>query len=138
MYPLAQLFLDYEPGIHISQLQMQAGVVGINTVRVYNPDKQMLEHDPKLIFIRQWIPELSTHSDHAIFNYLESPLSNYSAPLVNYKEASTEMKQALYSLKRSAAGKTEAKRVLDKHGSRKQPRRKIKKDSRQGSLFSDD
>lgn len=138
MYPLAQLFLDYEPGIHISQLQMQAGVVGINTVRVYNPDKQMLEHDPKLTFIRQWIPELSTHSDHTIFNYLESPLSNYSAPLVNYKEASTEMKQALYSLKRSAAGKTEAKRVLDKHGSRKQPRRKIKKDSRQGSLFSDD
>ena len=107
-------------------------------MRVYNPDKQMLEHDPKLTFIRQWIPELSTHSDHTIFNYLESPLSNYSAPLVNYKEASTEMKQALYSLKRSAAGKTEAKRVLDKHGSRKQPRRKIKKDSRQGSLFSDD
>lgn len=138
MYPLAQLFLDYEPGIHISQLQMQAGVVGINTVRVYNPDKQMLEHDPKLTFVRQWLPELNNHSDQEIHKYLESPLSNYPAPIADYKKASTEMKQALYSLKRSAAGKTEAKRVLDKHGSRKQPRRKIKKDSRQGSLFSKD
>ena len=25
--PLARLFLDYEPGIHLSQLQMQAGVI---------------------------------------------------------------------------------------------------------------
>ena len=28
--PLARLFLDYEPGIHLSQLQMQAGITGIN------------------------------------------------------------------------------------------------------------
>ena len=31
--PLARLFHDYEPGIHLSQLQMRAGVIGFNAIR---------------------------------------------------------------------------------------------------------
>ena len=55
---LARLFIDYEPGIHWSQCQMQSGTTGNKTVRIYNPLKQGLDHDLSGNFIRRWLPEL--------------------------------------------------------------------------------
>ena len=55
---MARLYTDYEPGIHLSQLQMQTGMVGINTLRTYSPEKQLLDHDKEGTFVHRWVPEL--------------------------------------------------------------------------------
>ena len=55
---LARQWLDNEPGIHWSQMQMQSAVVGINRVRIYSPTRQAKQQDPAGEFIRRWVPEL--------------------------------------------------------------------------------
>lgn len=125
---LARQFIDYEPGIHISQLQMQSGVTGINSVRVYNPVKQGYDQDPSGEFVRTWVPELRALDAEWIQEPWQSPLlldpSHYPSPIVDHVAASKEAQRKIYARRREPAVKDERKRVYERHGSRKRPPRR--------------
>jgi deoxyribodipyrimidine photo-lyase len=101
---LARQFLDFEPGIHWSQMQMQSGTTGINTLRMYSPAKQLRDHDPHGQFLRRWVPEWGSDA--------------YPAPVVEERAALTAAKERLFGLRRSDAARAEADVIQQRHGSR--------------------
>ena len=123
LWPMARLMADYIPGIHLSQTQMQAGVIGINTFRIYKPAKQLTDHDPECTFVKSWIPELRDASPEQITVHEQTPVSGYRPPIVDYATESKAMRSALWAIKKSPAGRAESARVLEKHGSRLRGRR---------------
>jgi deoxyribodipyrimidine photo-lyase len=127
---LATIFLDYEPGIHWSQIQMQSGITGINTIRVYSPHKQLLDKDPECIFIKKWIPELTGVDNEIITNYpiaslFEITKGEYPDPAVNFKESCKINKIKTFGVRKKSDPNI-AKQVYIKHGSRRK-RSKVRK-----------
>ncbi len=144
---LARHFLDFEPGIHFSQFQMQSGTTGINTVRIYNPIKQGKDQDPAGLFIRRWVPELRhlppgdihepwkhlAPADPGSLFALDDPAptppdsgalgpgSPYPPPIVDHAQAYKHAQQRLFSVRKTPAARAESKRVYLKHGSRRRP-----------------
>ena len=51
--------IDSDVGINYTQWQSQAGLIGKPSQRVYNPRKQVRDHDPTGEWITRWVPELS-------------------------------------------------------------------------------
>lgn len=127
---LAREFLDYEPGIHWSQVQMQSGTTGINALRIYNPVKQAKDQDPEGIFVRRWLPALRHVPNIWIFQPWLMPESlqleyscrigiDYPEPLVNINQAFKLAKSQFSQLRMSSQDREQTAQIIKKHASRK-------------------
>lgn len=126
---LAREFIDYEPGIHWPQVQMQSGSTGINTLRIYNPIKQAQDQDPRGQFVRQWIPALRRVPDAWIFQPQLMPASlqlqygcilekDYPMPLTDIKHAMHYAKSQIAMARKNNLNQQETSGVVRKHASR--------------------
>lgn len=107
---LAKLFLDFEPGIHYPQYQMQAGLTGYHPLRIYNPTIQAQQHDKDGVFIYEWIPELRNIPVPLAFEpwkmtSLDQQLykceigKDYPAPVIDFEKESRVVKEKYWSFR---------------------------------------
>ena len=145
---LAKQFIDYEPGIHWSQVGMQSGTTGINTIRAYSMTKQGKDQDPEGEYIRKWIPELSMVPSKYIHEPWKMPIevqknvsclidTHYPSPIVDEITSRKEGVKRSYAARSSKESKNQSKLVLQKHGSRTRPRSRKPKQNKsvQQKLF---
>lgn len=126
VYHLAQQFLDYEPGIHYPQFQMQAGTTGINTVRMYNPIKQSQDNDPEGIFIKKWVPELRNFPTEFIHEPWKATMIDlidcevtlgidYPNPIVNLKETAKVAREKIWGHRKTKEVRENKRRIVTLH-----------------------
>jgi deoxyribodipyrimidine photo-lyase len=126
---LGRHFLDLEAGIHYPQVQMQAGVTGINTLRIYNPDTQARELPGAAAFIRRYVPELAEASDAVLQSPARPPsvdqpwsgvaaARNYPPPMVEHMVAVRAARARFAALHRLEQTRQAFAEVRVKHGSR--------------------
>jgi len=127
---LAGYFTDYEPGIHISQVQMQSGVTGINRLRMYSPAKQLVDNDPDGAFVRRWIPALRDVPTVWLPHPHKMPRAeqdrtgcridaDYPSQIVDHAVAVRQARARIAEVRGSPEERALARQVYERHGSRK-------------------
>ena len=108
---LAKVFLDFEPGIHYPQFQMQAGMTGYHPLRIFNPIVQAKKYDDYGVFILKWVPELRnvplnllatpwelSELEQAFYNFRLGV--DYPYPIVDYAQATKKAKELYWEYRK--------------------------------------
>ena len=105
---------------------MQAGETGINTLRIYNPVKNGIEHDPLGVFTKKWVPELQSlpnslvHTPWAITTFEEAmydftPTVDYPSPIVALDASRKHASDILWNMQKEPLVNQESRRILRRH-----------------------
>jgi deoxyribodipyrimidine photo-lyase len=111
------------------QLQMQSGTMGINTIRIYNPMKQLHDKDSDGLFVDAYLPELAKlpkHLQSAPWEISEMESieygfvlgRDYPLPIIDVESANRSAREILYDMKSHIDPRVK-KAIVDKHASRK-------------------
>lgn len=146
---LAKLFVDFEPGIHYSQIQMQSGMMGNTVLRIYNPVSQAMDLDADGHFVKQWVPELRQVSQTWIYEPWKmtpnlrslagwTETDFYPQPLVDFKWVHKQAKAAVTQIR--TGGKPKAPKIKEQDGAVKLKqvkavKKKVDSDPSQMALF---
>ena len=105
--------IDADPAINYTQFQTQAGGVGTNLHRIYNPRKQVRDNDPGGEFIYEWVPELRGLPVEFLDQPEKTPLAvqrecgieigvDYPYPIIEYESARQRAVRLFDSLREKA------------------------------------
>jgi deoxyribodipyrimidine photo-lyase len=119
--------IDSDVGINYTQWQSQAGLVGKPSQRVYNPRKQVRDHDPDGAWITEYVPELAGLPGRFLDRPERTPLAvqadcgvivgeDYPRPVVDF-EARREAFWTRHERRRAAAARALARPEVAKRAS---------------------